>query len=118
MTGLQTIKLLIVIFLLSAGQIFFKIGSENLPKGLSLSGMAWAFFSPSLIFAVFIYGIATILWVIILRDVELRLAYPFMALCYIVVPVISHIYLREQLHLNSIIGALIIIIGVLVSTYK
>jgi drug/metabolite transporter (DMT)-like permease len=46
----------------------------------------------------------------------LYLAYPFVAMAFIIVPVLSHWLIGEPLKLNTFIGALIILFGVWIST--
>jgi drug/metabolite transporter (DMT)-like permease len=102
--------------LLAVGQVLFKIAASNIEKN-TLSFFS-AIFSPQLIFALFIYAIATLMWVYALRTTSLKLAYPFVALAFIVVPLLGHWFLNERIGINTIIGAVLIMLGVVVSVYK
>jgi drug/metabolite transporter (DMT)-like permease len=68
-----------------------------------------------LISAVTIYSLATGMWLMVLKDTPLRLAYPFFGLSFVVVPILSHYLLGENLNWNVFLGAAIICIGVWVS---
>ena len=57
----------------------------------------------------------SVLWLLVLRKVPLNLAYPFVALAFIFVPVLGHYLLGEPLRLQSLLGAALIGLGVWVS---
>jgi drug/metabolite transporter (DMT)-like permease len=67
---------------------------------------------PKLILALCIYGIATVLWIAVLRHTPLRIAYPFVGLAFLIVPVLSWFWMDEQISLNTIVGGAVILIGV------
>ncbi|QEK95603.1 hypothetical protein E2544_28865 [Achromobacter insolitus] len=73
-------------------------------------------FNPWFYAAVAVYGGSTLLWIMILRKVSLGLAYPMFALGFIIVPVLDYLLFKEQLRPTTIIGGLIIIVGVAVAT--
>ena len=95
---------------LSAGQICFKLASPAFVH-FSIKSL----FSPVFIVALIIYGVATILWVVVLSRVPLTIAYPIVAMSYLIVPILARIFLQESLHWQTFVGAAIIIIGILVS---
>lgn len=72
-------------------------------------------FSWKLILALSIYAIATLMWIIVLRTTPLRVAYPFIALGFVIVPVLSHYLLGESLSWKTFAGAFLIGLGVWVS---
>lgn len=108
--------ILFTVSLLSAGQILFKLAANGLntaqPFHIQL------LFNRTLIFALAIYGVATVLWIMSLRTVPLRLAYPFVGLAFIFVPLLSHFILSEPLKLNTFVGAALILAGLWVSVYN
>lgn len=71
--------------------------------------------SPRLAIAFFVYAIATILWLIALKDIPLRVAYPFAALAFFIVPTFAHFLLGELVSWKTYAGAFIILLGVIVS---
>lgn len=73
------------------------------------------FFNSKLIIALIVYAAATATWVAVLRITPLTLAYPFAALAFVIVPVLSHYFIGEPIKLNTLVGAAIIFLGVIVS---
>ena len=115
MIGLkQLIFIVLTVFMLAVGQRVFKFaaGQMNVENdGL----LAAVLFNPALIIALAVYAVATLCWLIVLKGVPLRLAYPFAALGFFIVPLMSHFFLGEPLRWSSFAGAAIIMAGVYVS---
>ena len=111
----QFFLIIFTVLLLSIGQVLFKYASEkiNITENGILFGLI---LNPIVILALTIYGIATIAWIISLAGVELRIAYPFAALAFLIVPLLSHLFLGESLKINTFIGAFIILFGVFISS--
>ena len=61
-----------------------------------------------------LYGINTVLMVFALRDGELSTVYPFIALTYVWVTMLSIMYLGESLNAFKVLGVTIVVIGVAV----
>ncbi len=81
---------------------------------------AGTWFSPralvTIFFALAIYAIATLLWINLLRFVNLNRAYSFMALCFIIVPIASHFIFKEAITTGYVIGTGLVIVGLVVAT--
>ena len=103
----QIILLLLTVVLLSVGQVLFKLAAMEM-KNIDISSVL----QPKLIVALFVYGIATVLWIAALRETPLHIAYPFVGLAFLIVPVLSWFWMNEQISLNTILGGVIILIGV------
>lgn len=113
MTINQLALILCTVFALATGQILFKLTSSTLildPKNILSNLLNWR-----LILALSVYAIATIMWLVVLRTTPLRVAYPFVALAFIIVPVLAHYLLGEQLTWRTFAGAALIGLGVCVS---
>lgn len=67
------------------------------------------------IFSLAIYGIATITWILALRDIDLNKAYPIAALAFVLVPLGSHFLLGEKLTFQYAIGILLICAGIVIA---
>ena len=104
---------ILTVLALSVGQIFFKLaarglaGSEPLIQQILVNNYLWI--------ALAVYGVATAFWVALLRHIPLHIAYPFVALAFLFVPVLGHWLLDEPLRWQSLLGALVIAIGVWIS---
>jgi undecaprenyl phosphate-alpha-L-ara4N flippase subunit ArnE len=113
MTYINLALILITILLISIGQLLFKITSNH----INISGFTLAtFLSPSFVCAIIIYIMATFFWLYVLRILPLKLAIPFTALTFIFIPILSFLFLGETLKYTNILGAIIIIFGVFIST--
>ncbi|NCC20926.1 MAG: transporter [Alphaproteobacteria bacterium] len=99
-------------FLLATGQILFKQTASTLSAPLaSIEGLTALAFNPWFWLALMLYGAATLLWIMILQTVPLSLAYPFMALGFVLVPLASWLFFKETLTLGYAAGVGFIILG-------
>lgn len=98
-------------FLLSCGQILFKLAATDLPPITSINGIFSLFLNYWFWSAMLLYGTATLLWIIILQQVPLSRAYPFAALGFVVVPLVSWVLFKEPLNFSYAIGVFLIIVG-------
>lgn len=94
---------------ISTGQLLFKQAAVSIRaadqwRDWLLNG--W------LIAALILYGLTTLAWVWVLRETPLRLAYPFMGLAFLVVPVMSWLFLGEPLRGTALAGGALILAGV------
>lgn len=113
MSSIQIAWALACVFIISSGQLLFKkAGIEIQAAGTWYSTRALVM----LFCALAIYGIATLLWINLLRYVSLNKAYLFMALCFILVPIASHFFFREAITRGYVVGAALIISGLIVAT--
>lgn len=99
--------------MLSLGQVLFKMAAMEIPHAV-VSDLT-QLIRPKLIIALFIYAFATILWLAVLRVTPLRQAYPFVALAFFIVPILSWFWLNEPLKITNFVGAAIIFLGVYIS---
>lgn len=116
MTLLQLLLILFTVFLLSTGQILFKLASADI--NLTYLGFIPSLVSLKLLIAFVVYLIATLLWLILLKGLPLRIAYPFSALAFLIVPTLAHFILGESIGWNTYVGACIIMIGIIVSAIR
>jgi len=115
MTLKQSLYAFFTVLTLSIGQILFKQASAKLniiEYGLLRSTLC----NTHLVAAIFIYGVATFAWLLVIKDIPLSIAYPFAALAFVIVPVLAHFFLDESLSINSLVGAALIVIGVYISS--
>ncbi len=98
---------------LSVGQILFKLAARDMREDEPL--VQQVLLNTWLYVALVVYGLATIVWIALLRQVPLQLAYPFVALAFFFVPILAHWILDETLRWQSFAGAALILAGVWVS---
>jgi undecaprenyl phosphate-alpha-L-ara4N flippase subunit ArnE len=108
--------ILLTVSALSAGQILFKMAASRLE--FSPAGLINGLLNIKFIIALAVYFFATITWLFVLKCTPLRVAYPFGALAFFVVPILAHFLLGESINWNTFAGAGLIAIGVWVSVYQ
>ena len=116
MTPSQLMFIIATVCLLAVGQVLFKLASASLV--LTASGFVASLFDPKLIAALVVYAVATVMWLIALKSSPLRVAYPFVAMAFFIVPVLAHFILDEPLGWNTFAGAALIAAGVWVSVLR
>jgi len=92
----------------AAAQIFMKLGANHLAHP-GLMGMAT---NLPLLGGLVLYGLSTVLLVLALKDGELSLLYPVIALTYVWVTVLSLLLLHDRPDPYKLTGIAIIVIGV------
>lgn len=106
---------LFIVFIIAGGQLLLKTAAER----WQVAGWSWAtvtsFLSPIMLLALAVYGVATLLWVYVLRTVPLSAAYAMFSLAFIIVPLLSHFLLGERLAGNTLLGGAIIVLGVIIA---
>ena len=111
MTPFSLAAIIGTVFMLAVGQVLFKFAANGID--IAQKGFVGAvLLNKWLIVALVVYFVATVLWLLVLRKVPLNLAYPFVALAFIFVPVLGHYLLGEPLRLQSLLGAALIGLGV------
>ena len=101
---------------LGAGQVLFKLAATSLQRGGGLSGIAASAVNRYMGLALVVYAVATALWVYVLRDLPLTVAYPFVALAFAVVPILGWLLLGETLSVRYFVGLILIVAGIGVMT--
>lgn len=104
----KTTAILLVLFstlLTSIGQLFYKLGADQLPK---------LFINYFLIIGLLTYFIALVIFIIALKYEELSILYPIYATSYIWVTLMSFFILREPSAISKYIGITLIVMGVAV----
>ena len=99
---------------MAAGQAMFKVASADLrgAEGASLmrAGLGLAL-NPWFIAAVALYGLLSVGWVWILAGMPLSTAYPFVALAFVITPLLGHFLFGEALGWNHIVGLVLLTVG-------
>lgn len=100
--------------MIAAGQVLFKKTSERLLARSDASFISIAF-DPVFIAALALYGFATLLWIYVLKTAPLSYAYSFMALTFVIVPLLSLLFLGESLSWRYGAGSVLIIAGLMIA---
>lgn len=100
---------------LSVGQVLFKLAANRMHGGDTALPILLT--NIPLWWALAVYATSTVTWIAVLREVPLRLAYPFVASAFFIVPLLAHFFLQEPLQRQSLAGATLIALGIYVATY-
>jgi uncharacterized membrane protein len=100
----------------SLGQVFWKVGMNAVGAidNFSISGIVSMFLNPLVFLGLLMYGLSTIFWLIALSQKDLSYVYPFIALTFIIVLLLSKFLLHENVGTYRIVGTLIIIAGLII----
>jgi small multidrug resistance pump len=90
-------------FLGGVAQVLFKMGTK--PLDIWKLGIGIGF-----------YGVAFLIYMVSLRYLSLKVAYPLIALSYIWVVILSNKYLGQPITKFNIVGAIVLIIGIYLVT--
>jgi len=111
--------ILVSVCLAVAGQILLKIGMTQVGVIGSSSIVNWretllkVIVVPQVWLGLSFYVFSAISWLIVLSRVDLSFAYPFVAVGYIAVLLISSIYLHENVPMLRWLGVIVICFGVI-----
>ena len=98
-------------------QTAFKMGVERAQTGADAAlwmKAAAMVFSPMVLLGLALYGVGTVLWLFALRQLDLSLAYPFVAMSFIMVAGSGMLFLGEPVQPSRLIGLGLIVVGLLV----
>lgn len=112
MSGYLVASTLASVFMVSCGQILFKLAAHDATFEGSTWRMAASWLTPAMIAALAISTLATVLWVWVLRSASLSVAYPLYALTFVLVPLMERLLFDTMLTPQHGLGAAAIIIGV------
>jgi drug/metabolite transporter (DMT)-like permease len=103
-----------------AGELLLKTGMNKVGE-LKLGGVeaalhtAWRVATiPEIIVGFACYGIAAVLWLVVLSRLDLSYAYPLLALMYVLVPLSAKFFLHEEIPAGRWVGIMIILVGIVV----
>lgn len=92
--------------------MFIKTGAGTLARPGFVGAILGMFTNPLLFTGYALYGLNTVMLAVALRDSELSLLYPVIALTYVWVAILSVLLFHEILNPFKIIGIATIVVGV------
>jgi undecaprenyl phosphate-alpha-L-ara4N flippase subunit ArnE len=106
--------ILIPVVLGALGQIMLKAGADRIGPIPDVGTLLWRIVtSPHILTGFLLYGVASVLWIVVLSRAPLSLAYPMLALGYVIVLLASAFVFREIIPPVRVAGILAIIIGLI-----
>ena len=105
MAAAKYLLLIAAITLGVSGQIALKTGATS-------GSFASQLLSPWTVLGLSCYALASFLYMVTIRYLPLSVAYPTVAMGYVVVAAIAHFAWREELSLLNVAGIALIVVGV------
>lgn len=116
------VLILLSVLLGAGGQLLMKSGMTSIGKievsQLLSSTLFQVVFNPMIIFGLSLYGIAAVIWLVVLSRAELSYAYPMVAMGYIITSVSAWILFNENMTLLRFLGITLIVSGVYLISLK
>lgn len=94
------------------GQFLFKKGLMGENLSFNFASILKTFMSPYVLGGLVAYGLSTVVWLFVLKNFPLSVAYPSLALTYVIITGVSVLFLGEAINIIKILGLLLIISGV------
>lgn len=113
MTNAQVVSILFVVASMMVGQILFKVSAQSLVVDEGFINLLLSFLTWQFVLALLFFASGTLLWVVLLKYVPLSLAYPFVALSFVILPVASHFLFGEPLTPRYFVGLIFFVTGLL-----
>ena len=97
---------LVLIFIIIE-QVLSKLGSETINQLINIYIIA----------IIIIMIFRGLLWLVVLKQINLSLAYPYISFSFVAILIISYFWFGESLTIYKIIGCLLIIIGIIFCSF-
>ena len=105
---------IISIMLGAVGQFILKLVAGELQTGSGIWQLGLSMLNLKMILAIACFVTSMLMWIFVLRKLELSIAYPMVSLGYVFVMLLSFYFLQEQLYLTKLLGTGLIVSGVVV----
>ncbi len=100
------------------GQIVLKGAIEGLGVTVDSAGPAGYFArlltTPAVLAALALYGVSSLIWMVVLSKLDLSLAYPMVSMGYVLVVFFSWLFLKEPVSALRVVGLAVICLGVVI----
>jgi len=114
------LAVVITVFLVSMSQFLFKKSVAEIPNiefnQKMIPQLVHAIFNVYILLGIIMYLLSLFVWLVVLSDTELSIAYPLLSLAYIATFILGVIFLGESITINKIVGIIIICSGVFILT--
>lgn len=87
-------------------------GSEGIDRGI-MGLISTIFTTPLVLLGLGLYGIGALAWIVVLRRMDLSHAYPFLALNFVLIALVSRFVLGEEVPVLRWMGIAVICAGIL-----
>ena len=113
MTPMQWLLLVVGVGMSAAGGFFLKVGAVQIQyAGGAVEIVRQVAFNWKIILGVLMYLIPVMIWIFLLKKVELSFLQPMFAMVYVVTPILATLFLNENVSIARWTGIGVIIVGV------
>lgn len=110
---MDDLLLLLAVMLLTASQVLQKLGADRrLRDARNVRGWLKGLFSPEIVLAAILIVAGTALWLSVLYRMDVSRAFPFLSLSFVLIVLLSRLWLREHVPPARWIGVVLIVFGV------
>lgn len=115
MTTIYWMLLLVGVLMSAAGGLFLKIGAIQIQYDQGLIEIfRQVVFNWKIITGVLMYFIPVLIWIFLLKKVELSFLQPLFSMVYVITPALAIIFLNENVTTVRWMGIGVILIGVII----
>ena len=105
---------LVSIGLGAVGQLLIKIGSGRLiVYGNPIRTLIALFTIPQIVAGLVLFGISFVIWVFVLKNMPLSIAYPMVSLEYVIIFLLSAAFLQEPVYAQKVAGIALVVAGII-----
>ena len=116
MTITNWMLLLIGVLMSAAGGFFLKLGAVQVQYD---EGVVEVFrqvvFNLRIVIGVLMYFIPVVIWIFLLKKVDLSFLQPLFSMVYVITPILASLFLNENVTIARWLGIGVIIIGVIIA---
>jgi multidrug transporter EmrE-like cation transporter len=105
----EKIIIYICVLIMVLGQVIFKQVALNYNRAGSL--LSWSVLGLGSV-GIVLYGLSTLLWIVVLQTVPISKAYPFFALGFVLIPLAGVLFFGESIFISQYVGITLIIAGI------
>ncbi|MCL1864164.1 MAG: EamA family transporter [Defluviitaleaceae bacterium] len=117
MKPFDVVLCLVSVVMLVSGQLVMRHTAKNFDF-THFADLVKIISHPLVYVTLLLYGVAFVLWILILSRVPLSWAYPIQALAFPLVVLLSSLLLHETVPINRWIGVGIIVIGTIIASFR
>lgn len=97
------------------GQFGLKLGAGHVKVGQGAAATLMSLiFNTNILLSMLCFATSMVMWVFVLRKLELSIAYPMVSFGYIITMALAFFFLNEPIRLTKLLGTALIISGVVV----
>lgn len=101
--------------MLGTGQILWKTGIKDISMG-SIKEIIAIFLNKYMLAGILVYITSTFYWFSIIKKFDVTKVYPLQSMSYIIVLILGYFILKEPITKSTIIGTIVIVLGVFIIT--